>query len=121
MSLTIVVVVVVGAIAAAAAAIYLAAGRADRRSSGVRPAPTAAATGAVAGSRDAESAPVASALDPKTLGRLRAGREEGRLSEDDIARQRMGGRGRPGEPLPAYDLGESETQIPKPLDPGHTA
>ena len=61
------------------------------------------------------------ALDPKTLGRLRVGREGDRLSEDDIARHKMGARGLPGEPPPAPDLKESETQIPKPLDPGHTA
>ena len=42
-------------------------------------------------------------------------------SEDDIARQKMGARGRPGEDPIANELRESETQLPKPLDPGHTA
>jgi hypothetical protein len=58
---------------------------------------------------------------PKILGKLRSGREHGRLSEDDLAQQNVGRRGLPGEPAPPNDLRESETQIPKPLDPGHTA
>jgi hypothetical protein len=59
--------------------------------------------------------------DPRTLARIRAGREGDRPSEDDIARARMGARGTPGEPAPAPDLDESITQTPKGLDPGHTA
>ena len=58
---------------------------------------------------------------PKILGKLRSGREHGRLSEDDLAQQNVGRRGLPGEPAPPNELRESETQIPKPLDPGHTA
>ncbi len=120
MSSTTMVLVIAGAIAVAAAAIYFATGWAYRRSSGASPTP-AAAMGAAAGSQERESASAASTLDPKALGRLRAGREEGRLSEDDIARQNMGPRGRPGEQPSAPNLPENETQIPKPLDPGHTA
>jgi hypothetical protein len=59
--------------------------------------------------------------DPRTLAKVRAGREGDRHSEDDIARAQMGPRGRPGEPAPAPGLDESITQIPKHLDPGHTA
>ena len=77
-------------------------------------------TRAAAEAREGASASI-TALDPKTLGRLRAGREGDRLSEDDSARQKMGARGLPGEPLVVNELTESETQIPKPLDPGHTA
>ena len=58
---------------------------------------------------------------PKILGKLRSGREHGRLSEDDLAQQSVGRRGFPGEPAPPNELRESETQIPKSLDPGHTA
>jgi hypothetical protein len=59
--------------------------------------------------------------NPKILGELRSGREDNRLSEDDIAREHMGPRGLPGEPARTIVLDEKETQIPKPLDPGHTA
>jgi hypothetical protein len=112
--------VVGGAIVLAAAAIYLARGGANRRSERLNPAPEAAMR-AAAEAREGESTPIPGALDPMTLGRLRSGREGDRLSEDDIARSKMGARGRPGEPPPAPNLKESETQLPKPLDPGHTA
>jgi hypothetical protein len=59
--------------------------------------------------------------NPKILGKLRSGREDSRLSEDDIAREHMGPRGLPGEPARTIVLDEKEAQIPKPLDPGHTA
>jgi hypothetical protein len=59
--------------------------------------------------------------NPRTAAKVRVGREDNRPSEDDIARERMGARGRPGEPAPAPALDESITQIPKHLDPGHTA
>lgn len=120
MSLTVIVLVVVGAIVLAAAAIYLARGGANRRSERLNPA-RAGGTRAAAEAREGESTPIPGALDPMTLGRLRSGREGDRLSEDDIARQKMGTRGRPGQPPPAPNLKESETQLPKPLDPGHTA
>ena len=58
---------------------------------------------------------------PKILGKLRSGREGDRLSEDDLAQRNVGRRGLPGELAPPNELRESETQIPKPLDPGHTA
>ncbi len=119
MSLTVIVLVVVGAIALAAAAIYLARGGANRRSERLNPAPPGA-TRAAAEAREGASTSIPP-LDPKTAGILRSGREGDRLSEDDIARQKMGARGRPGEPPITPDLKESETQMPKPLDPGHTA
>jgi hypothetical protein len=74
-----------------------------------------ALTGAVA--RPART----SDIDPATLGRLRSGRESERLSEDDIARMRFGPRGVPGEDRKPKQLDEAVTQIPKSLDPGHTA
>jgi hypothetical protein len=120
MSLTDIVLVVVGAIVLAAAAIYLARGGANRRSERLNPA-RAGGTRAAAEAGEDESTPIPGALDPMTLGRLRSGREGDRLSEDDIARSKMEARGRPGDAPVANELKESETQIPKPLDPGHTA
>ena len=71
---------------------------------------------------DKASANLTSSLpDPKTLGKLRSGRDDNRPSEDDVAKERMGARGLPGEAPPSNDLRESETQMPKGLDPGHTA
>jgi hypothetical protein len=120
MSLIDIVLAVVGAIVLAAAAIYLATGWANRRSKRLNPAP-AGVTRAAAEARDGESTPIPGALDPMTLGKLRSGREGDRPSEDDIARQKMGARGRPGEDPITNELRESKTQLPKPLDPGHTA
>ena len=120
MSLTDIVLAVVGAIVLAAAAIYGARRWANRRSKRLNPAP-AGVTRAAAEAREGASTPIPDALDPKTLGKLRSGREGDRPSEDDIARQKMGARGRPGEDPIANELRESETQLPKPLDPGHTA
>jgi len=119
MSLTVIVLVVVAAIALAAAAIYLGRGGANRRSERFNPAP-ADATRGTPEAREGASASIPP-LDPKTVGILRSGREGDRLSEDDIARQKLGARGMPGEPAIAPDLKERETQMPKPLDPGHTA
>ena len=89
MSLTFIVLVVVGAIVLAAVAIYLARGGANRRSKRLNPAP-AGVTRAAAEAREGASTPIPDALDPMTLGKLRSGREGDRLSEDDIARQKMG-------------------------------
>ena len=84
-----------GAIALAAAAIYLATGGANRRGKRLNLAP-AGVTRAAAEAREDASTSIPGPLDPKTLGTLRAGREGDRLSEDDIARQKMGARGRRG-------------------------
>jgi hypothetical protein len=65
--------------------------------------------------------PTQSLPNPKIAGKLRSGRQGDRPSEDDIVRQHMGPRGLPGEPTRVNTLRESETQIPKALDPGHTA
>jgi hypothetical protein len=120
MSLRDIVLAVVGAIVLATAAIYGARRWANRRSKRLNPAPEAV-TRTTTEAREGESASIPAALDPMTLGRLRAGREGDRLSEDDIARQKMGARGLSGEDPVPNELRESETQIPKHLDPGHTA
>jgi hypothetical protein len=62
-----------------------------------------------------------SAGNPKILGKLRSGREGNRPSEDDLAQLHAGRLGQPGERTAANALPENITQIPKPLDPGHTA
>ena len=60
------------------------------------------------------------ATDPLTLGKIRAGRDDGRPTEDDIARERQGEQGIPGKAkAPIAD--EDKLDIPKPTDPGHTA
>jgi len=53
--------------------------------------------------------------------RIREAREDGRLSEDDIARARLGPRGREGTPDTAKMTRDSELQTPFPLDSGHVA
>lgn len=58
--------------------------------------------------------------DPLTLGRIRAGRDDGRPTEDDIARERSGEQGIPGK-AKAPVLDEDTLQIPKHSDPGHVA
>jgi hypothetical protein len=44
-----------------------------------------------------------------------------RLSEDDIQREMFGPRGVPGRPDPARMVPQQEKNIPKDVDPGHTA
>lgn len=54
-------------------------------------------------------------------GRADAGREDERPSEDDIAKCKLGEQGIPHQ-APKLPLADEDTlQIPKPLDPGHTA
>jgi hypothetical protein len=58
--------------------------------------------------------------NPRLRGELRSGRDEGRLSEDEITREHLGVPGR-GDASKAKALDERETQINQHLDPGHTA
>jgi hypothetical protein len=44
-----------------------------------------------------------------------------RLSEDDIQREKFGPRGVPGQPDPARMVPQQKKNIPKDVDPGHTA
>jgi hypothetical protein len=53
--------------------------------------------------------------------RIRQAREEGRLTEDDIARARLGPRGEQGTCDTATMTEDSRLQTPKPIDPGHVA
>ena len=77
--------------------------------------------GATSGAREAPVGMKSETSNPRILGKLRSGRDDNRPTEDDIAKQHMGPRGLPGESAPANVLRENETQIPKGLDPGHTA
>lgn len=59
-------------------------------------------------------------IDPLTKGKIRSGREQGRITEDEIARQRAGEQGTPGKAKPQV-MDDDTLQNPKPIDPGHTA
>jgi hypothetical protein len=58
--------------------------------------------------------------DPLTQGRIRGGRDDGRQTEDDRARERLGEQGIPGKAKPQASS-DDKLQNPKPIDPGHTA
>jgi hypothetical protein len=53
--------------------------------------------------------------------RIRQGRDDGRPTEDDIARRHLGPRGEEGKADTAKMTEDSELQTPDPIDPGHTA
>lgn len=58
--------------------------------------------------------------DPLTKGKIRAGRDDGRPTEDDIARERAGQQGVPGQ-AKLQRIDDDKLQNPKPIDPGHAA
>lgn len=55
-----------------------------------------------------------------TTGKIRSGRDDGRPTEDDIARAKQGEQGMPGVAKPQV-LPDDRLQNPGPIDPGHTA
>jgi hypothetical protein len=59
-------------------------------------------------------------IDPLTKSKIRGGREQGRVTEDDAAREREGEQGTPGKAKPQV-MDDDKLQNPKPIDPGHTA
>ena len=59
-------------------------------------------------------------IDPLTKGKIRSGRDDDRLTEDDVAREREGEQGIPGKAKPQVK-NDDRLQNPKPIDPGHTA
>ena len=63
------------------------------------------------------------AMEPTPLvkGKLRAQRDDDRPTEDDIAKAKLGEQGIPDQPPKPAVADEDKLQIPKPLDPGHTA
>jgi hypothetical protein len=48
-------------------------------------------------------------------------RDDDRPTEDDIAKRKLGEQGIPGKPPKSPVADEDELQIPKHIDPGHTA
>ena len=58
--------------------------------------------------------------NPLTEGKIRSGRDDGRPTEDDIARQRLGQQGVPGVAKPQV-MDDDKLQNPKSIDPGHVA
>lgn len=58
--------------------------------------------------------------NPLIVGRIRAGRDDGRPTEDDIAREREGEQGIPGKAKPQV-MDDDRLQNPKPIDPGHVS
>jgi hypothetical protein len=59
--------------------------------------------------------------DPLTIGRIRSGRDDNRLTEDDLAKRKLGEQGLPWRAPKDPVADDEDLQIPKPLDPGHTA
>ena len=58
---------------------------------------------------------------PLVRGKLRAERDDERPTEDDIAKAGLGEQGIPDKPPKPPVAEEDELQIPKLIDPGHTA
>jgi hypothetical protein len=58
--------------------------------------------------------------DPLTKGKIRSGRDDGRPTEDDRAREQVGEQGIPGKAKPQV-RSDDKLQNPRPIDPGHTA
>ena len=58
--------------------------------------------------------------DPLTRAKIRSGRDDGRPTEDGIARERQGQQGIPGKAKPQV-MDDDRLQNPKSIDPGHTA
>jgi len=52
---------------------------------------------------------------------VRQGRDDDRPTEDDIAKAKLGPQGVPGKPDKSPIAYEDTLQLPKALDPGHTA
>lgn len=48
-------------------------------------------------------------------------RDDERITEDEMAKRKLGEQGIPGKPPKPPLMSEDDLQIPKPLDPGHTA
>ena len=53
--------------------------------------------------------------------RVRQGRDDGRPTEDDIAKAKLGPQGVLGNPDKPPVADADELQLPKAIDPGHTA
>jgi hypothetical protein len=57
-----------------------------------------------------------------TMGRIRGGRDDGRPSEDDLAKAKLGEQGVPNRPPKPQTIDDDRLQNPKPIESGgHTA
>ena len=65
---------------------------------------------------------MAEEINPIVAGRIRGGRDDGRPSEDDLAKARLGEQGIPGKPPKPQVIDKDELQNQNPFEPGgHTA
>jgi hypothetical protein len=64
---------------------------------------------------------MAEGVSPIVASRIRGGRDDGRPSEDDLARAKLGEQGVPGAPPKPQLIDDDELQNPKSIEPGHTA
>ena len=58
---------------------------------------------------------------PIEKGRVQQGRDDGRPTEDDLAKAKLGPQGVPSKPDKPPVADADELQVPKAIDPGHTA
>ena len=61
------------------------------------------------------------AQTPIEKGRIRQGRDDGRPTEDDLAKARLGPQGMPGKPDKPPLADADKLQLPESIDPGHVA
>ena len=64
---------------------------------------------------------MAEEINPIVAGRIRGGRDDGRPSEDDLAKARLGEQGIPGKPPKPQLIDDDGLQNPTAIEPGHTA
>jgi hypothetical protein len=65
---------------------------------------------------------MAEEINPIVAGRIRGGRDNGRPSEDDLAKAKLGEQGILGKPPKPQVIDDDKLQNPKPSEPGgHTA
>jgi hypothetical protein len=64
---------------------------------------------------------MAEEINPIVASRIRGGRDDGRPSEDDLAKAKLGEQGIPGKPPKSQVIDDDELQNPTPFEPGgHT-
>ena len=61
---------------------------------------------------------MAEEINPIVAGRIRGGRDDGRPSEDDLAKARLGEQGIPGRPPKPQVIDNDEVQKPTLFEPG---
>ena len=61
---------------------------------------------------------MAEEINPIVAGRIRGGRDDGRPSEDDLAKERLGEQGIPGRPPKSEVIDNNGVQKPTPFEIG---